>query len=109
LYYNREKFGSKFAEFIDYNKVKYPLKLRNRRTGDRFSPLNMKGEKKVKDFFIDNKLPKSKRDLIPIFVDRDDKIVWIVGMRLDDRVKITRDTKKVLHINLTTKRKLLNF
>ena len=69
----------------------------------------MKGEKKVKDFFIDNKLPKSKRDLIPIFVDRDDKIVWIVGMRLDDRVKITRDTKKVLHINLTTKRKLLNF
>ena len=109
LYYNREKFGSKFAEFIDYNKVKYPLKLRNRRTGDRFYPLNMKGEKKVKDFFIDNKLPKSKRDLIPIFVDRDDKIVWIVGMRLDDRVKITRDTKKVLHINLTTKRKLLNF
>jgi tRNA(Ile)-lysidine synthase len=56
----------------------------------------MKGLKKVKDFFIDNKIPKSYRDLIPILVDSEDRIIWIVGMRLDDRVKINSDTKKVL-------------
>jgi len=106
LHYNREKSDSEFAELIDYNKVKHPLKLRNRRTGDRFYPLNMRGEKKVKDFFIDNKVPKSNRDLIPILVDGDGKIIWIVGMRLDERVKITSNTKKALHINIKTKNNL---
>ncbi|GAJ23058.1 unnamed protein product, partial [marine sediment metagenome] len=93
----------KFLEFIDYNKVKLPLKLRNRRSGDRFYPLNMKGLKKVKDFFIDNKIPKSYRDLIPILVDSEDRIIWIVGMRLDDRVKINSDTKKVLCVKTKIK------
>lgn len=109
LHYNRKKSDSEFAELIDYNKVKHPLKLRNRRIGDRFYPLNMKGKKKVKDFFIDNKVSKSNRDLIPILVDGDDKIVWIVGMRLDDRAKITSNTKKALQINIKTKNKLVHF
>jgi tRNA(Ile)-lysidine synthase len=65
----------------------------------------MKGLKKVKDFFIDNKIPKSYRDLIPILVDSEDKIIWIVGIRLDDRVKINSGTKKVLCI----KTKIKNF
>ncbi|GAI93983.1 unnamed protein product, partial [marine sediment metagenome] len=79
LYFNRKKSKGEFLEFIDYNKVKLPLKLRNRRSGDRFYPLKMKGlKKKVKDFFIDNKIPKSHRDLIPILVGSEDKIIWIV-------------------------------
>jgi tRNA(Ile)-lysidine synthase len=103
LYFNKKKSKGKFLEFIDYNKVKLPLKLRNRRSGDRFYPLNMKGLKKVKDFFIDNKIPKSYRDLIPILVDSEDRIIWIVGMRLDDRVKINSDTKKVLRVKTKIK------
>ena len=107
LYFNRKKSKGKFLEFIDYNKVKLPLKLRNRRSGDKFYPLKMKGLKKVKDFFIDNKIPKSHRDLIPILVDNEDQIVWIMGMRLDDRVKINSDTKKVLCIKIKIKNNFL--
>ncbi len=103
LYLNRKKSKGEFLEFIDYNKVKLPLKLRNRRSGDRFYPLKMKGLKKVKDFFIDNKIPKGYRDLIPILLDSEDKIIWIMGMRLDDRVKINSDTKKVLCIKTKIK------
>ncbi|GAF85605.1 unnamed protein product, partial [marine sediment metagenome] len=103
LYFTKKKSKGKFLEFIDYNKVKPPLKLRNRRSGDRFYPLKMKGLKKVKDFFIDNKISKGYRDLIPILVDSEDKIIWIMGMRLDDRVKINSDTKKVLCIKTKIK------
>ena len=85
LYFTKKKSEEEFLEFIDYNKVKPPIKLRNRRRGDKFYPLKMNGIKKVKDFFIDNKIPKSHRDLIPILVDNEDQIIWIMGMRLDDR------------------------
>jgi len=107
LYFTRKKSKGEFLEFIDYNKVKLPIKLRNRRSGDKFYPLKMKGLKKVKDFFIDNKIPKSHRDLIPILVDNKDQIIWIVGMRLADRVKINSDTKKVLCIKIKIKNNFL--
>jgi len=107
LYFARKKSKGEFMEFIDYNKVKLPLKLRNRRSGDKFFPLKMKGLKKVKDFFIDNKIPKSHRDLIPILVDNEDQIIWIMGMRLDDRVKINSDTKKVLCVRTKIKNTFL--
>ncbi|MEA2087767.1 MAG: tRNA lysidine(34) synthetase TilS [Candidatus Caldatribacteriota bacterium] len=107
LYFTRKKSKVEFLEFIDYNKVNPPLKLRNRRSGDKFYPLKMKGLKKVKDFFIDNKIPKSHRDLIPILVDNEDQIIWIMGMRLDDRVKINSNTKKVLCIKTKIKNAFL--
>jgi tRNA(Ile)-lysidine synthase len=100
MYLNKKKSKEEFLEFIDYDKVELPLKLRNRRNGDKFCPLKMKGSKKVKDFFIDNKISKSHRDLIPLFVDSEDKIIWIVGMRLDNRVRIDLNTKKVLSIKI---------
>ena len=107
LYFKRKKSKGKFLEFIDYNKVKLPLKLRNRRSGDRFYPLKMEGLKKIKDFFIDNKIPKGYRDLIPILVDSEDQIIWVMGMRLDDRVKINSDTKKVLRVKTKIKNTFL--
>ena len=67
----------------------------------------MKGLKKVKDFFIDNKISKSHRALIPILVDSEDQIIWIMGMRLDDRVKINSNTKKVLCIKTKIKNNFL--
>ncbi len=107
LYFTKKKSKGEFVEFIDYNKVIPPIKLRNRRSGDRFYPLKMKGLKKVKDFFIDNKIPKGYRNLIPILVDSEDKIIWIMGMRLDNRVKINFDTKKVLCIKTKIKNTFL--
>jgi tRNA(Ile)-lysidine synthase len=104
LYYNRKKFNLEFIELIDYDKVTLPLKLTNRRLGDKFYPLKMRGTKKVKEFFIDNKVPQYYRNSIPLLVDNEGKIIWIIGMRLDDRVKITSETTKVLYIKVKNKK-----
>lgn len=60
------------------------FKVRNRRNGDKFQPLGMKGTKKLSDFFIDLKVPVSKRDLI-LILTYDEEIVWVVGKRVDRR------------------------
>lgn len=106
LSYQKKKSPLKFTEVIDQEKVKLPLKIRNRRRGDYFYPLKLGGKKKVKEIFIDHKIPKSKRDLIPILVDAEDKILWVVGIRLDERVKITTDTRKILSIVIKAKNRL---
>ncbi len=85
--------------FVDYNKLKLPLRIRNRKPGDRFKPLNSKYFKKIKSYFIDLKIPLYKREKIILVVDYYDRIVWIVGFQIDDRFKITRQTEKILHIH----------
>jgi tRNA(Ile)-lysidine synthase len=81
--------------FLDFDKLKWPLRARNFRTGDKFIPLGVNGFKKVKDIFIDNKIPSEERKKIPILVSRDD-IVWVYGIRIDDRYKIKQETKRIL-------------
>ena len=91
--YKKSEFkGSKLQATFDYDKVTGDLHLRNRRPGDRFRPLGMSGTKKLKDFFIDEKIPRALRDSIPILTD-EDNILWVVGYRMDDRFKITAETK----------------
>lgn len=80
---------------IDGDKVQFPLTIRNRRPGDRFYPLGLGGSKKLKDLFIDLKVPRHLRDRIPIVVSGDGQIVWVVGLRLDERFKVTEATGKV--------------
>jgi tRNA(Ile)-lysidine synthase len=84
-----------FAESMDGDKIRYPLVVRRYRTGDRFVPLGMKSPKKLKRFFIDEKIPNFLRDRIPILSDAEGP-VWIIGHRIADRVKITPETKTVL-------------
>ena len=84
-------------EIFDYDKIRGELHLRNRRPGDRFQPLGMSGMKKLKDFFIDEKIPRGLRERIPILTDAAN-ILWVVGYRMDDRVKITANTEKQLVI-----------
>ena len=85
--------------YLDLDKLKGPLVLRRRLKGDRFRPLGMNGSKKIKDFFIDLKIPREKRDKIPLLVNGE-RIVWVVGYCLDDHFKITKDTRKVLKIKV---------
>ncbi len=82
---------------LDGDKVTYPLTVRNFRPGDRFIPLGMKGRKKVKDFFIDLKIPSNERDRVPI-ITSGDKIVWICGLRIDEQFRTTRNTENLLRI-----------
>lgn len=84
-------------KFFDYDKIKKEILIRNRKDGDKIIPLGMKGSKKVKDIFIDLKIPREDREGIPL-VCFDDKIAWIVGVKTSQEYRITRSTKKILKI-----------
>jgi len=84
---------------IDSDKVKGQLKVRNRKNGDKFQPLGMKGSKKVKDYFIDQKIPVRLRDKIPLICD-DENIIWIVGHRMNHKYRITDKTENTNKIEI---------
>ncbi len=89
---------NKNVEYLDCDTLELPMAIRTFQPGDRFRPIGMKKFKKVHDFFIDEKIPNYKRKQIPLLVDHDDQIVWICGYRLDDRNKITKQTKRVIRL-----------
>jgi tRNA(Ile)-lysidine synthase len=71
--------------------------IRNFREGDRFIPFGMSGHRKLKDFFIDLKIPSEARARVPIMTYQNN-IIWVCGLRIDDRYKVTPDTRKVLKV-----------
>ncbi len=81
---------------IDADLLQFPLKLRFKEQGDYFIPLGMTGRKKLSDFFIQEKVNRFEKEEIPILVNGNGEIIWVVGMRLDNRFKVTENTKKVL-------------
>ena len=81
--------------FLDLDRLQWPLRLRNFRAGDRLIPLGLNGFKKVKDIFIDNKIPSEQRKKIAILEDCND-IVWVCGIRIDNRYRVTQKTKRIL-------------
>ena len=85
--------------YIDYNKVVGSLTIRNRRSGDKFKPLGMKGSKKIKDYFIDQKVPKEVRNKIPLVCD-EKGIIWILGYRMSENYKVDMKTDKVIKLSL---------
>ena len=95
-----------YEKTFDYDKITGEIYLRSRRNGDRFQPLGMSGTKKTKNIFIDEKIPKSIRNNIPILVDGNN-ILWIIGYKISDRVKITTETKTRLIVTVNIKNPLL--
>lgn len=92
--------------FVDTNKLIFPLVLRSWQSGDKFKPMGMSRSKKLSDFFIDEKVPLSDKDLIPILVNGNGELIWIAGWRQDNRYKLTEATKNVTifelrHLHIT--------
>ena len=85
--------------YLDYHQLAFPLQVRSFRPGDSFVPLGMDGGKKVKNFFIDLKIPRAERSQIPLVISGDN-ICWVAGLRIDDRFKIRKGTKKVLRLTI---------
>lgn len=91
--------GAGSTAFIDRDKVVFPLVVRSYRPGDRFVPYGMTGQKKLKDFFIDLKIPSETRYTVPILTHNDQPI-WVGGLRIDERFKVTPETRRVLKVTL---------
>ena len=105
-----QTFGCDFADqldksadariaYVDYSALGKDLVVRSKLPGDRFVPLGVKGTKKVQDFFVDEKIPAEQRDNVPL-VESGGRIVWVGGLRLDDRAKVTEKTKKIVRLEL---------
>lgn len=86
--------------FFDMHSLAFPLVVRNFRSGDRFTPLGMTGSQKLKKFFINNKISRTKRANCPVLVSAD-KIIWVVGHRQSELGKVTQSTGNVLKVELS--------
>jgi len=96
---SRHLYEDKFTNYLDLDQIKFPLTIRHRQPGDRFYPLGMENPKKLKDFFIDEKVPKFERDNVLIVSDSE-KILWVAGLRIDNRVAITEKTHNILKVRI---------
>ena len=76
--------------------VALPLAIRSRRPGDRFRPLGMGHAKKLQDFLVDRKIPREIRDSLPLVVDREDRIVWVVGESVAEDFRVTEPSQGVI-------------
>jgi tRNA(Ile)-lysidine synthase len=83
------------AVSVDADKLVYPLTVRAWQQSDVFYPLGMKTRKKLSDFFIGLKIPLHEKSKIPLLINGNGQIIWISGHRLDDRYKVSKNTKKV--------------
>ena len=89
--------GDDFTACFDLNKVGGKVLVRTRQPGDRFQPLGMSQSKKLGEFMIDAKIPRAWRQRVPV-VCSSQHILWAVGWRIDDRVKVTENTSQVLRL-----------
>ncbi|MDP2920224.1 MAG: tRNA lysidine(34) synthetase TilS [Dehalococcoidia bacterium] len=89
--------GNEFTEYLDADKAGTELTVRTRRPGDCFQPLGLGAEKKVGKFMIDAHIPRTWRANVPLVCDGE-KVLWVVGYRIDERVKVTEKTKRTLRI-----------
>ncbi len=85
--------------WLDLDKLIFPLIIRKWEKGDYFQPLGMKNMKKLSDFFIDNKLSISQKEQTWILTS-EKNIVWVMGLRIDERFKISPETKRSLRIRM---------
>ncbi|MEK6622870.1 MAG: tRNA lysidine(34) synthetase TilS [Planctomycetota bacterium] len=95
-----KKTKTKNEEMFDLESITHPLGIRGRKKGDVISPLGVNGHKKLKELFIDRKIPVEERNAMPIVV-MNGRPVWVVGVCIDNGVKVTSHTKKILKLTFS--------
>ena len=84
---------------LDFDKLSFPLELRNWKPGDSFHPFGMKGKKKISDFLIDEKVSLPDKENTWVLCSSG-KIAWVVGKRIDHRFRITHGTSRIFRITM---------
>ena len=83
--------------FADVKKIIFPLYIRKWKDGDYFYPINMNNQrKKIQDYLTDKKIDKFKKEDIYLLVDANNQIIWVIGLRQDNRCKIDSNTEHIL-------------
>lgn len=95
---NQIKFSeNKNIEFINGDNLVFPLTIRRWKEGDKFYPIGLNGTKKISDFLNEVKVNSSKKEEQLVLLNRE-KIIWVVGYRIDESVKIKNDTKRIVKL-----------
>ncbi len=89
---------------LDYENLTFPLILRKWKSGDYFYPLGMKDRKKLSDFFIDSKFSVKDKEDVWLLCSKN-KIAWITGHRIDNRFKITKNTRNIYQVSIAGQNK----
>lgn len=85
----------KNVALLDFYKLSFPLVVRLWQYGDRFRPLGMRCFQKVSDFLINHKIDIAEKQKTFVVLDANDRVVWLVDNRIDDRFKIDDSTQRV--------------
>tara|TARA_B110000046_G_scaffold28052_1_gene28778 strand:+ start:75273 stop:76595 length:1323 start_codon:yes stop_codon:yes gene_type:complete len=88
---------SKKEEVVDRSKLVFPLKIRKWAAGDKMQPLGMTGSKKISDILINLKISRAQKGQIYVLLS-EDKVVWLIGHRLDNRFKVNDESIKLLRM-----------
>ncbi len=88
-----------YTKCFDYDKIKGYLELRKREQGDYICVNASGGTKKLKDYMIDEKIPQRERDFVPVVACGSD-VLWVVGYRMSEAYKISKETKRVIRITV---------
>ena len=102
---NQEVPTNQYTKWFDYDKIKKCPVVRTRQTGDYLTISDGRGgmlHKALKSFLVDQKIPRTERDRLPILAEGD-HILWVVGYRISEYYKVTENTKRILKVQFIRK------
>lgn len=99
-FFAQEEDSGKMSAWFDGDELVLPLTIRSRLPGDTIRVMGLNGSKKVKDIYIDDKIPSSERSAIPLVCDGLGNIVWIPGVRRSMHAAVGRHTASVLLLSM---------